>query len=77
MKARKVRGTGHAARKADIGSAVGVPEDKTQLRNRSVECKMGVKQVWRKDICNRLGGVVVSVLATGPNSRGFKPGRGD
>jgi hypothetical protein len=25
----------------------------------------------------RLGGVVVSVLATGPNGRGFNPGRGD
>jgi hypothetical protein len=25
----------------------------------------------------RLGGVVVSVLATGPKRRGFKPGRGD
>jgi hypothetical protein len=27
--------------------------------------------------CSRLGGVVVSVLATGPMVRGFKPGRGD
>jgi hypothetical protein len=26
---------------------------------------------------SRLGGVVVSVLAIGPNGRGFKPGRGD
>jgi hypothetical protein len=26
--------------------------------------------------CSRLGGVVVSVLATGPKGRGFKPGRG-
>jgi hypothetical protein len=26
--------------------------------------------------CSRLGGVVVSVLATGPKDRGFKPGRG-
>jgi hypothetical protein len=26
---------------------------------------------------SRLGGVVVSVLAIGPKSRGFKPGRGD
>jgi hypothetical protein len=25
--------------------------------------------------CSRLGGVVVSVLATGPKDRGFKPGR--
>jgi hypothetical protein len=25
----------------------------------------------------RLGGVVVSVLATGPNGRGFGPGQGD
>jgi hypothetical protein len=25
---------------------------------------------------SRLGGVVVSVLATGPKGRGFKPGRG-
>jgi hypothetical protein len=25
----------------------------------------------------RLGGVVVSVLATGPKGRGFKPGQGD
>jgi hypothetical protein len=25
----------------------------------------------------RLGGVVVSVLATEPTGRGFKPGRGD
>jgi hypothetical protein len=26
---------------------------------------------------SRLGGVVVSVLATGPKVRGFEPGRGD
>jgi hypothetical protein len=26
---------------------------------------------------SRLGGVVVSVLATGPKGSGFKPGRGD
>jgi hypothetical protein len=26
---------------------------------------------------NRLGGVVVSVLATGPQGRGFEPGQGD
>jgi hypothetical protein len=26
---------------------------------------------------SRLSGVVVSVLATGPKGRGFKPGRGD
>jgi hypothetical protein len=26
---------------------------------------------------SRLGGVVVSVLATGPKGRGFKRGRGD
>jgi hypothetical protein len=29
------------------------------------------------NIPGRLGGVVVSVLATGPNVHGFKPGRGD
>jgi hypothetical protein len=28
-------------------------------------------------IISRLGGVMVSVLATGPMVRGFKPGRGD
>jgi hypothetical protein len=27
--------------------------------------------------CSFLDGVVVSVLATGPKGRGFKPGRGD
>jgi hypothetical protein len=26
---------------------------------------------------SRLGGVVISVLTTGPKCRGFKPGRGD
>jgi hypothetical protein len=30
-----------------------------------------------KVIYGRLGGVVVSVLATGPKVRGFKAGRGD
>jgi hypothetical protein len=35
--------------------------------------------VWTKlyDGYSRLGGVVVSVLATGPKGRGFKAGRGD
>jgi hypothetical protein len=27
--------------------------------------------------CGRFGGVVVSVLVTGPKGRGFNPGRGD
>jgi hypothetical protein len=35
------------------------------------------KDLLRLQWSSRLGGVVVSVLATGPKVRGFKPGRGD
>jgi hypothetical protein len=38
---------------------------------------MLVKKLYCKnDVC-RLGGVVVSVLATGPKGCGFKPSKGD
>jgi hypothetical protein len=43
-------------------------------------CAGSVKQVLRQVAYvyfRRLDGVVVSVLATGPKGRGFKPGRGD
>jgi hypothetical protein len=33
--------------------------------------------LYVKYLISRLGGVVVSVLATGPKDRGFKSGRGD
>jgi hypothetical protein len=41
-------------------------------------CKTGISTFSRPmDTPGRLGVVVVSVLATGPKGRGFKPGRGD
>jgi hypothetical protein len=36
-----------------------------------------MNRISRVYVFRRLGGVLVSVLATGPKSRGFKPDRGD
>jgi hypothetical protein len=46
------------------------------IRNNLKECSCGLILTYYP-IIRRLGGVVVSVLATGPKGRGFKPGRGD
>jgi hypothetical protein len=43
-----------------------------------VSCgRSDVLQRWQVGTQSRLGGVVASVLATGPKGSGFKPSRGD
>jgi hypothetical protein len=46
------------------------------IRNQMVKHNKTVTVAVYGMLC-RLGGVVVSVLATGPKCRGFRPGRGD
>jgi hypothetical protein len=56
-----------------------VPEDNSELHTRRRENLKShmATVVFLLRAPNRLGGVVVSVLATGPSGRGFKPGQVD
>jgi hypothetical protein len=51
----------------------------THCGSTTFQAKRSKQQQYKKTwlVCGRLAGVTVSVLATGPNGVGFKPGRGD